>query len=573
MPTSDRLTPQPLADQPPADEVDVIVLGSGAAGLVAALAASDAGATVALFERASLLGGATAISGGVCWVPMNHHMDEAGIADSREDALGYLDALSLGQMDPALARAFVDRARGTVEWLEQVTDLKFSAILGYPDYHPEHPGGRPAGGRSLDPGLFSYHRLGRWASLVAASRRSVRLRITDTTIGGGTGFLDDDTLAYREEHDLRGCGAALVGPILAALLEAGVEPVLNARATELVIEDGRVCGVRISQERADQLDAMHLVRARRGVIIATGGFEWNPDLVTAFLRGPMTAPASVPSNEGDGLVMAMRVGATLANMPQAWWAPTVRVPGDEAFGRPRATLLNRERTLPGSIMVNRAGRRFANEAANYNALGGAFHHLDPSDFGYPNLPCWLVFDGRNARTFGSFGTPAGTPIAPWITRADTLSDLANELGVDAAGLTETVNRWNDFVDAGDDADFGRGTSAYDRWSGDGRYRGELASTLGRIDEAPFFAVEVHAGTLGTSGGPRTDPDGRVLDATGSPIPGLFAAGNAAAAPTAVAYGGAGGTLGPIIVFGRAAGLAAAQATSGSEQATLGRPVE
>lgn len=543
----------------PATEVDVIVLGSGAAGLIAALAASDAGATVAIFERANVLGGATAISGGVCWVPMNHHMDEAGVADSREDALRYLDSLSLGQMDPKLARAFVDGARGTVEWLEQATELEFTAILGYPDYHPEHPGGRPEGGRSLDPGLFSYRGLGPWASLVAASRRSVRLRITDTTIGGGTGFLDEATLAYREEHDLRGCGAALIGPLLAALLAAGVEPVLNARATELVIEAGRVCGVRVNMESTAQPDELRVVRARRGVIIATGGFEWNPELVSAFLRGPMDSPASVPSNEGDGLLMAMRAGATLANMPQAWWAPTVRVPGDEAFGRPRATLLNRERTLPGSIMVNRAGLRFANEAANYNALGGAFHHLDPADFSYSNLPCWLVFDGRNARTFGSFGTPAGDPIAPWITRADTLADLAEDLGINAAGLTETVNRWNAFVDAGDDADFGRGRSAYDRWSGDGRFRGELASTLGRIDEAPFFAVEVHAGTLGTSGGPRTDADGRVLDASGAAIPGLFAAGNAAAAPTALAYGGAGGTLGPILVFGRAAGLAAAHA--------------
>jgi 3-oxosteroid 1-dehydrogenase len=556
---------------PPADEVDVIVLGSGAAGLVAALAASDSGASVALFERADLLGGSTAISGGVCWVPMNHHMDEAGMPDSREDALRYLESLSLGQMDPVLAQAFVDGARATVEWLERVTALEFATIPGYPDYHPEHPGGRPEGGRSLDPGLFSYRNLGPWASLVAASKRSVRLRITDTTLGGGTGFLDDATLAHREEHDLRGCGAALVGPLLAALLNAGIEPVLGARATELVVEDGRVRGVRITIESADQPDMSHLVRARRGVVIATGGFEWNPELVTSFLRGPMTSPASVPSNEGDGLLMAMRAGASLANMPQAWWAPTVSVPGDEAFGRPRATLLNRERTLPGSIMVNRAGHRFANEAANYNALGGAFHHLDPADFGYSNLPCWLIFDGRNARTFGSFGTPAGTPIAEWITRADTLAGLADLLGVDTAGLTDTVSRWNDFVDAGDDADFGRGRSAYDRWSGDGRYRGDLASTLGRLDEAPYFAVEVHPGTLGTSGGPRTDADGRVLDSAGLPIPGLFAVGNAAAAPTALAYGGAGGTLGPIIVFGRAAGLAAAR--SGPEESSGIRPVE
>jgi hypothetical protein len=268
--------------------------------------------------------------------------------------------------------------------------------------------------------------------------------------------------------------------------------------------------------------------------------------------------------------MALRAGAALANMPHAWWAPTVSVPGDEAFGRPRATLLNRERTLPGSIMVNRAGRRFANEAANYNALGGAFHELDPVDFGYRNLPSWLIFDGRNAREFGSFGTPAGTPIAPWITRAETIPELAETLGIDAAGLVGTIARWNSFVDAGEDADFGRGRSAYDRWSGDGRFRGQVASTLGSLDEAPYFAVQVHSGTLGTSGGPRTDPDGRVLDTTGAAIPGLFAVGNAAAAPTALAYGGAGGTLGPIIVFGRAAGQAAAK--SGAERSAGGRTI-
>ena len=450
---------------------------------------------------------------------MNHHMDEAGAPDSREAALAYLHSLSLGQMNPALAEAFIGGARETIEWLELVTDLEFTLIPGYPDYHPEHPGGRPTGGRSLDPGLFSYERLGPWAARVAKSRRSARLRITDTTLGGGTGFLDDATLAHREQHDLRGCGAALVG---------------------------------------------------QGVIIATGGFEWNPQLVSAFLRGPMTAPASVPSNEGDGLLMALRAGASLANMPHAWWAPTVSVPGDEAFGRPRATLLNRERTLPGSIMVNSRGRRFANEAANYNALGGAFHALDPVDFGYRNLPCWLIFDGRNAREFGSFGTPAGSPIAPWIDRAESIPELADVLGIDAEGLNGTVARWNAFIDAGDDADFGRGRSAYDRWSGDGRHRGDVASTLGRLDEAPFFAVPVHSGTLGTSGGPRTDVDGRVLDAAGIAIPGLFAVGNAAAAPTALAYGGAGGTLGPIIVFGRAAGLAAA--SSGAERPAGSRTV-
>ncbi len=534
-------------------EVDVVVLGSGAAGLTAALAATDAGAQVALFEKADVLGGSTAISGGVCWVPLNHHQDAAGVPDSREDALAYLASLSLDRMDAELAETFVDNGRQTIAWLEDTTPLRFTVVPQYPDYHPENPGGRPDGGRSLDPGLFSYRSLGTWADRVARSRRSVHLTITDTTLGGGTGYLDDEELRRRVAEDLRGCGNALVGPLLAALLERGVEPVLGARATDLLLlEDGRVAGVRLTVG-GDDVE----VRARRGVVLATGGFEWSADLVAELLRGPMTAPAGVPTNTGDGLLMAMRVGSRLANIGQAWWVPVVRVPGDIAFGEPRATLVNRERTLPGGIMVNARGRRFTNEATNYNALGGAFHQLDPVTFGFTNLPAWLVFDQAYADRYGSFGTPAGEPVADWIPRAGSLDELADLVGIDPAGLVATVERWNTMVHDGSDQDFHRGDSAYDRWSGDGDFRFTKASTLGRIDAPPFYAVPVESGTLGTSGGPRTDARGRVLDTRSRPIPGLYAAGNVAAAPTAMAYGGAGGTLGPILVFGRLAGLAAA----------------
>lgn len=532
--------------------VDVVVLGSGAAGLTAALAARRSGASVAIFEKGGLLGGSSAISGGVPWVPLNHHQDEAGILDSREEALEYLASLSLDRMDPTLAEAFVDHGRETIAWLEEVTDLRFTLLPNYPDYHPENPGGKPDGGRSLDPGLFSYKGLGPWADKVARSKRSSHLKITDTTLGGGTGYLDDAELQRRLDGDLRGCGNALVGPLLKALLDLGVEPVLNAPASDLVIEDGRVAGVVLDID-GEPVTA----RAAKAVILATGGFEWNEQLVAEFLRGPMTAPTSVPTNTGDGLLMAMRAGARLANMGQAWWVPAVQIPGDEIQGRKRSNLVNRERTLPGGIMVNAKGRRFTNESANYNALGGAFHQMDPVSFGYANLPAWLIFDGRYAELYGSFGTPAGQPIADWIPRASSLRELAGQLGIDADGLEATIERWNGFVDNELDEDFGRGDSAYDRWSGDGEYRFTKASTLGRIDQAPFYAVPVKSGTLGTSGGPRTDASGRVLDTRNEPIPGLFAVGNVAAAPTAMAYGGAGGTLGPILVFGKLTGEAAA----------------
>ena len=531
---------------------DVVVLGSGAAGLTAALAAAQVGADVGLYERSDVLGGSSAISGGVPWVPLNHHQDEAGISDSREEALAYLASLSLDRMDPTMAAAFVDHGRETIQWLEDTTDAAFTLLPQYPDYHPENPGGKPDGGRSLDPGLFDFTTLGAWQNRVARSKRSAHLKITDTTLGGGTGYLSDEEMQRRIDNDLRGCGNALVGPIIKALLDLGVEPVVNARATDLLVEDGRVTGVRILIDGVETV-----VRARRGVVLATGGFEWDPELVAAFLRGPMTAPTSVPTNTGDGLRMAMRIGAQLGNMGQAWWVPAVKIPGDVAFGEQRSNLVNRERTLPGSIMVNAAGRRFTNEATNYNALGGAFHQLDPVTFTYANLPAWLIFDSAHAQKYGTFGAPAGSGIPDWVATAPTIRDLAVAVGIDPDGLEMTIDRWNGFVDQEQDEDFRRGDSAYDRWSGDGDHRFLKASTMGRIDRGPFYAVEVESGTLGTSGGPRTDPDGRVLDTHGEAIPGLYAAGNVAAAPTAMAYGGAGGTLGPILVFGRLCGLAAA----------------
>ena len=196
-----------------------------------------------------------------------------------------------------------------------------------------------------------------------------------------------------------------------------------------------------------------IIRAGRGVVLATGGFEWDPELVRSFLRGPMTSPASIPTNTGDGLLMAMRAGAALDNMPQAWWAPVIEIPGDISFGRPHATLLNRERTLPRSILVNKLGRRFTNEAANYNALGGAFHQLDATRFDYANLPCWLIFDAGYLARYGFRNVrPAGQAPA-WMTRADRLDRLAAAIGAPADALTATVTRWNANVESGDDPDF------------------------------------------------------------------------------------------------------------------------
>jgi 3-oxosteroid 1-dehydrogenase len=535
--------------------VDVVVLGTGAAGLAAALAAHEGGATVALFEKGDVVGGTTALSGGIVWIPDNPHMVGAGLADSREEALEYLDSLSLGMIDPMLAETLVDTGPEVVEWLEERTPLRLQIVAGYPDYHPEHPGGKPGGGRSLDPGLFPFEELGEWAGKVATPASLPRLSLIESPLGGGNGRIDPAELEVRERRDVRGRGQALTGALLKGCLDRGIEPLTGAAADALVVEDGGVVGVRFATG-----SPVPEVSARGGVVLATGGFEWDPAMVRAFLRGPMTSPTTIPTNTGDGQRMAMRVGASLGMMGEAWWVPTAEIPAQD--GRARTALILRERTLPRSIMVNRTGRRFVNEAANYNAMGGAFHQFDPGRFEYANLPCWLLFDAEYVRRYGFVDAPPGELVPDWVTSAATLEALAEAVGMPAERLVETVERWNAIVAKGHDDDFQRGDSAYDGWSGDQRFLGTTEATMGPLTEPPFHAVELHSGTLGTKGGPRTNVDSQVLDFSGAPIPGLYAAGNAMAAPTGLVYGGAGGTLGPAIVFGYRAGRHAATAASG-----------
>ncbi len=532
------------------DEYDVVVLGTGAAGLTAALAAAHAGARVGLFEKGDKVGGTTALSSAVVWLPDNRYAREAGVEDSRQEGLDYLASLSHGMIRTEMAESFVDSAGDLLDWLEAETPAHFQLVPGFPDYHPEHPGGKPGGGRSIEPKLFSFHDIPGWSERVVGTVR--RMNVTDTPTGGGTGVVDPDEIARREQAGLEGLGRALVGSLLAGCLEKGVTPVVSTAAARLVMStDGAVTGVEVSG-----LSGTHTVRTK-AVIIATGGFEYDEELVRAFLRGPMELPAGVPTNTGDGLKMAMRIGAQLGNMREAWWVPVIRLPGERPGGGNNVYLVLRERTLPGSIIVNSRGQRFTNEAANYNALGGALHAFDPTSFRYVNLPCWLVFDEDFVQRHGCFGNAPGAPVPDFIQRADSLVDLAEAIGIPAHELDETVQHFNELVRSGHDDDFGRGGSAYDGWCGDrARYPGPEA-TLGPLTTGPYYAVELHSSTLGTKGGPLTTVDGEVLDVDSVVIPGLYAAGNAMAGPTGMVYGGAGGTLGPAMVFGYRAGRAAA----------------
>lgn len=529
------------------DEVDVVVLGSGGAGLTAALTAAVSGASVAVYEKAPTVGGTTAVSGGIVWIPAHDRADEPLPVD---DALAYLRAQSLGYMDAELVETFVRTGPAMLDFVEAHSELRFAVAEGFPDYKPELPGGRPGGGRSLSAGPVDLARLEEW-----------RDRITSFPADFSNVGIDAETrarihAAFDDPNaDLCVAGTALIAGLLRGLLDRGVKPVTGARAIELLADSTGITGVRISVDGTDIR-----VRARSGVVLATGGFEWDPKLVEAYLRGPMHGPVSPPNNTGDGLRMAMAHGADLANMGEAWWVPVVQIPGDTVDGHPRSRSVRLERTRPRSIIVNRAGRRFVNEAGEYNSMAGPFQYLDPKA-GYANDPAWIVFDSVHLQRYGFLGVEPGDPAPEWFCASADLTELEAKTGIDADGLAATLRQWNADVAAETDSAFGRGSSAYDGYWGDTTAATPAGQTLGPIDTAPYYAVPVKVGAMGTKGGPRTDRDGRVLHVSGTPIPGLFAAGNAMAGVTGKAYGGAGGTLGPAMVFGYRSGFAAATGKS------------
>ncbi|MGE4305531.1 MAG: FAD-binding protein [Novosphingobium sp.] len=531
-------------------EADVVVLGSGGAAMTAAIAAHDFGAKdVVILEKTGMVGGTTAMSGGMLWIPGNHHQLEAGIEEDDEDVVAYLDAMAPGQLDPDTLMAFMENGPELIRFLEDRTPVRFHAFADFPDYQPYLPGAKPDGGRSLDNEAFSFERLGSLATRVNPTKMAYPVR--GSLMEAITGSLDEETLAVREAGDYRGLGQALAGSLYLGVIERGIPVEFEKRAKKLVKDGERVIGV--VAEHTNGKD--YRVRARRGVVIATGGFEWNEKLVRAFLRGPLTGPVSVPENEGDGLLMAIKAGAQLGNMQHAFWQQSVlEFKPQHRSAKPNYLLGSDERARPGAILVNKYGKRFVNEAANYNAMGKALHAFDAGRHEYANLPYWLIIDQRYKDKYPTFGAMPGDPLPSFMMQAATLEELAGIAGIDSHGLADTVARFNAMVREGKDEDFQRGENTYDNyymWGDtdfDPPYR-----TLGLIDEGPFYAVKMEAGALGTAGGPKTNENAQVVDWAGNPIQGLYAAGNAMAAVLGEGYGGAGGTLGPGMTFGYIAG--------------------
>lgn len=488
------------------ESVDLIVVGSGT-GLVGALAAASAGLDVLVLEKDSTVGGTTLVSGGVVWVPNNQVMRREGLTDNADDAAKYLSQLGQGLADEELIKAFVHEGPRMLAFMEASSAIRWrvSRIMGsVNDYHPEWQGARLRG-RSVEP---------------------------DTSVGGLAGGL-------------------LIGALLDAAREKGVRLVTNTRVERLVT-------VKTEQQTAViGVEAWHgenLVRiqARRGVLIASGGFERNPQMKTQFLRGPSLYTLGAESNTGDGIRMGMEIGADLRNMTEVW--PITAYKGDAlAQGAVRGgiSLFGQiERRYPGMICVNRHGKRFANEAADYGSTWRAYHQWQNwGELGYANIPAFHIFDHscRETRTIAGYSKEQTLP--PWVKTAPTIEALAQALGIDPGNLKQTVERFNHYAAQGIDPDFYRGQSLYDTGG-----RSDPRTTLKPLIDPPFFGAEVCPADTGTCGGLRIDAKARVIDVRGRIIKGLHASGNTAGvgAPGAL-YAGGGGTLGPAMTFAYIAG--------------------
>ena len=534
--------------------VDVVVLGSGAAGLSAAILAHDGGAEVLLLEKSDLFGGTTAVSGGMPWIPLNKHMTELGVSDTRDEAITYIRRLALGtEPDPKLVETYVDTAAEMLDYLETKTPLKMSAPPGFSDYYADQPGGKPEG-RSVEPVPFEAGtELGEWAARVRVGPHLPWLTMEE---GGkfltGHDLPDADLADRRQASDTRVLGAALAASLFKGLLDRGVEARSGTAAKELVVVDGAVIGVRVATAEGDQL-----IGARRGVVLACGGFEWNEQMVAGFI-GEQIMPLSPPYNEGDGHRMAMEAGAQLANMMSFWGQPALLEPGFEIDGRlvPQMASI---RSMPGVMIVNRYGDRFINEGATYQDYPKALATYDPVAVDYPNRPpTWVVFDQQVRDTAVVLPTVLpGQPTPDWIFTAPTIAELADQIGAPPERLEASVERWNEHVEQGVDPDFHRGTFWWEAFMTGGP---SPEACLRPVAKAPFYATQLINGTLGTHGGPRIDAAGRVLGPNGDVIPGLYAAGNASACVYGRAYPGGGGTIGPALTFGYLAGRAAAVET-------------
>lgn len=547
-------------------ETDILVVGSGAAGMTAAATAATLGARVLVVEKAAKWGGTSATSGGFIWLPHSHLGEAAGADDSEDDAFTYIRQVTDDIVPDARIRAFLRGSRDMQQWLETHGHVRLRSLAGYADYRPELPGAKlgfrthdplPLDGRALGEPTLEQLRVSAPAVLLfnrfaftmdevhpllhrPPGWRRVLLKIVMRY------YLDiGQRLRSRRNRLLIG-GNALLGRLRLTLNEHDAPVWLNTPLVELIRrpDDQRVVGAIVMRDgKRVRIDAA------KGVILASGGFEHNPEMRRTHLGKSWNLEWSgtIESNTGDGLVAARAAGAETANLDSAWWGPMLKLPDED-----RARLLTFERALPGCIMVNQAGRRFMNEASAYDVA--AVHMLKSDRPDASTIPSYFLFDSRYREHYPIGPINPGVP--DWLhqkgarqilTKAGSWDELAKRLGIPADTLKDTIKRFNADAAQGTDTEFGRGDSAYDRYYGDPKVTPN--PTLGPLDTPPFYAVPIYPGDIGTNGGVLTDENAQVLDPQQSPIPGLYAVGNVSASVMGHSYPGAGATLAPAMTFG------------------------
>jgi succinate dehydrogenase/fumarate reductase flavoprotein subunit len=555
------------AGHPVADtSVDLLVVGSGT-GMAAALAAHELGLSVLVVEKASHVGGSTARSGGALWLPASPVLRGAG--DTEERAATYLDSVVAGSAPRPRATGFLTHVSATVEMLRRTTPLRFFWARDYSDYHPEEPGGSAAGRTCechpfdtsilgayrtrLEPGLMEapvpipttgadY----RWMNLVArVPRKGIPTFGKRLAQGVGGRMLGRRYAAG---------GQGLAAGLFAGVLRAGI-PVWTGTSLLRLDGDGdRVRGAVVTH-RGHEVT----ITARRGVVLATGGFDHSMDMRWKFQSESLGANLSLgaAANTGDGIRAGQEVGGGIDLMDQAWWFPAVApLPG----AAPAVMLA--ERSLPGSLIVNQHGRRFANESADYMSFGQRLLELERS--GSPIETMWIIFDQqyRNSYVFGAQLFPRMRIPQTWYdagiaARSDAIAELGSRIGIPVPEFTATITRFNQNASTGDDPDFGRGRSAYDRYYGDPTVSPN--PNLRALTRGPFYAVKMVLSDLGTCGGLKADHRARVLREDGAVINGLYAIGNTAANAFGTTYPGAGATIAQGLVYGYIAARDAAGA--------------
>ncbi|MET9200020.1 3-oxosteroid 1-dehydrogenase [Gordonia sp. NPDC003585] len=559
------------------EEFDVIVVGAGAAGMSAAITAANKGLRTVLIEKSPYWGGSTSRSGGGVWIPNNSVLKRDGVEDTPDKAREYVHAI-IGEHAPAdRIDAYIDRGPEALDFLMAHAPLDLEWVKNYSDYYPEAPGGR-LGGRSIEPRPFDARRLGDDLKTLHPQYTKAPLNMVVLqsdyrwlNIGmrhpKGIGRMGKVAARFfwsrsRGKKNIA-MGAALAAELLLGVRSAGVPIRFDTGLKDLVTENGRVTGVIAESDGAEVT-----IRARRGVILACGGFEHNAEMRKKYQRDPIGSEwtTGATSNTGDGINAGLKIGAAVSHMDDAWWGPTIPLPRGPWFALS-------ERSVPGTFIVDMAGKRFMNESLPYVE---AVHQMYGGEFGQgdgpgEHVPAWMVFDQRCRNRYLFAGINARQPLPKkWfesgvVVKAGSIAELAEKIGVPADALKATTDRFNGFAKTGTDEDFHRGASGYDHYYGD--ITNKPNPSLGAVDKAPFYAVKMVPGDLGTKGGIDADASGRALRADGSVIDGLYAAGNTSAPVMGHTYAGPGATIGPALVFGYLAALDCARESETAGAAT------